>query len=250
MKFVFVLSFAALLSCSAQTAQGASPLAAGDDQPDSCVASSYQLLPEAVNLWLGTWLYYHRTTYGRDTPYGFDTPASYWTTLQNKVPDAIGVRMYYGLYKSTDTIPVLLITNVWGCSDTMPANDATPILMLGGATTVSWVSTETAATYTQSWRSLGSRKANVTSQVYAYNYSWATLNDIIDTDGLVVSFGMRTIAPEESEFEQPTDGTGGSVVYVNVLSGSDQTDKVDYSYDFTLPCPKMCGTDSPLNSEQ
>ncbi|MGD1848951.1 MAG: hypothetical protein ACFB10_26465 [Salibacteraceae bacterium] len=212
---------------------------AGDD----CSGSTFSLYGEGVRIWASGWREAHQTKEVKTLTIGTDQ----LETLRNSNPESTGLRAYYYCKGYPDTIPGLAFVNVIGCLD----DTVSQVLTIDGESgDQAWMNVSDVAPLTQNWRELSEQKSDeVHTPVYAYNYTWEVVDALYPNarNGLLyITYGLRTISPQEDDFDTDDNDQYGSVVYVNVLSNATIKSDLTSSYDFTYPCPRHCDTSSVL----
>lgn len=227
---------------------------------DTCCGARYQIYGETADLWHKTWLQLHPTL---DTDTVFHRSFTEASIVEldeligTRFPDTVqtGYRMYYGLKSAGDSIPILMMTVISYCDDVLLSRKACVMLSTtDNSADNKLIKADTASLYAARWRDFITDITIARSQVYAYNYKhaeiWEVLNDSSNTGNLAnIAFGIRSTSPAELDFEHEEENglKFGSIVYCNVLYGSETNPIDDQAFDFARPCPKLCGRLNILN---
>lgn len=244
--FLYALPLFFLISCSensepkaeaAPKAEVKTEKVATTDNP--CTKTAYQVYRKTVEMWENSW------KWDNDIP-ASDPTMSYafskekLNELRDKVSNSDGLRMYYCLVDG-NTIPSIAIVNLNGCNDNLGDGES---VLLSDEEGGHFVNTEAAAELTASWRNSAFYLNPFYVPINGYNYNWEIVTNLLGYSGnseqkLYVSFGLRTISPNDPDFE--TSGlNNGAIAMVNILHGASLLSVANHSFDFTMPCPQMC----------
>jgi hypothetical protein len=230
------------------------------DEENSCLDSDFKIYKETAYMWEKSWANTYRVATSAQVKFSYDSIKK----LRGLSLSSQGVRIYYCLMNDTDTLPSLAMVNINNCADQVTCSDGNCILFskLGTDQEEYFIDEKTLSNYRGRWQTFIDSKGEIHTPVYAYNYEWRSIEDMIDESsedpGVWIKYGLRTITPSElTEFEQDTirsDGyiITGSIVYCNITYGqspriraksretSVDSTEVNELFDFAKPCPRYC----------
>lgn len=227
---------------------------------DTCCGAKYQIFGETAELWQNTWLLLHPNQDVENPVHRTFSETSIGQLeerITNNFPenDLTGFRLYYGLENVGDSIPILLMTVISECNDLLLSRKACVLRSTtDNDTTNPLITRDLASVYAANWRELVANVEVARSQVQAYNYSNSEILDVLTDSAntaneINIRFGIRSTSPSEVDFEYQVQDSlkYGSIIYCNVLYGSDINPSIAESFDFARPCPKLCGLKNALN---
>lgn len=229
---------------------------------NECLSPDIKIFKETAYMWEKSWSNQFGTETSGRIKFSYDSIRK----LQGLESDPKGIRMYYCLMNERDTIPSLAMVNIDDtCTDLINCDDGNCILFseLDTIQNEYFINQKTLDDYTQRWRNFVNSKRDIHSPVYAYNYEWASIEDMIDPEvvapGLWVKYGLRTLSPADTlEFGQRTVQVGdatitGSIVYCNITYGQSPMISIgnrkstNELFDFAKPCPRYCNDSISMN---
>lgn len=218
----------------------------------TCDPHSYQVYRETAEMWVQSW------NWAQNLP---DTyPGLTYSFSQENLSDlkdlstaATGVRVYYVLANAGDSIPSLALVNINTCTnlDLLPENEQS--VLLSDENGGHFASPEEVCPLTQNWRTYADSKKPFYTPVYAYNYKWDLIENLQGIGlnpekELKVTLGLRTVGPTDTTFQINTISHKGSIAYVNIMHGATFFSNVEHNFDFTMPCPQYCDSESILSN--
>ena len=254
--FYCLLTFLVLASCNLKNENKsiavAKTLATSQITDTLPCFSGSQIYHETAYLWQASWATYNNEIGNGNAgePYTNSPQLNFeehrLNALQSEVVNAPnpGVLLWYILLNENDTIPSLAMQNTVSC---IIYNQSTILVAHLNGNPNSIISPADLEIYKQNWSDAGEKNLSVHTKVYGYNYSWVRIQEYIDADrdtsGIFVSYGLRTIVPDEIGYDVDSlTNKTGSVIYCNVMYGNeDEENDLSYLGDFALPCPTYCG---------
>ena len=228
------------------------------EEVSECLSSDFKIYGETALMWEKSWA----TNFGMESSAQIKFSQENLKTLKSLESEAPGLRLYYCLINPSDTIPALAMVNIDNsCTDLFNCKDVNCVLLSEpGNANEYFIDEGTLNTYHERWKAHINAKGDIHTPVYAYNYEWSNIENIIDTTvdapGIWVKYGLRTLSPTEFiEYGREAIRSGddiitGSIVYCNILYGKDQIsrnrtseeddDDDDELFDFAKPCPRYC----------
>lgn len=222
------------------------------DTPVTCNPQSYQVYKKTAEMWVQSWNWDHNypDSYPGRT-YSFS--AENLETLKGLSNEENGLRIYYILENASDTIPSLAIVNIATCSnlDLIEENEA--CVLIADEDGGHFSTPVEVCPQTSRWRAYADSKKPIYTPVYAYNYNWSlveNLQGIVSNpqDELKVTLGLRTVGPTDTSFQINSLTHKGSIGYVNILHATTLLANAEHNFDFTMPCPQYCDSQSALSN--
>ena len=221
-----------------------------------CFTTDVSIAPEGVLFWEAAWYKYYGIDSKQDTANQRFFSGDFINQITNGLSDPNaqgGYRVYYGLESPQDTIPILVMVAVdTNCND-MYTTDLNSNVIVTMKDTQFVCSMDYAEYYTSKWNTYNDENPWIETIIHAYNYDLASVQNLLTPDangesGLTFEFGLRTLAPQETCFNQNSTDYG-SIMYCNLVYGlNSNTSNGQDRMDFAMPCPKMCDSnDSPLS---
>lgn len=234
-------------SATSEITKSSSPKA---DISNSCF-SSYNIYEETAFIWQSSWVTYYDEYRGAeydDSPQ-FQFEEVKLNALYSEVSSLSdpGIIIWYVMTDQNDPYPSLAMQNTASCNI---ANQGTILMSHRDGSPNTIISQANLDTYKANWISDGDKNPSVYTEVYGYNYSWASVRSLMaentSSSGIYINYGLRTIGPDESEyFEANATNLTGSVVYCNVIYDSPiEVSPRAMLDDFAMPCPRFCGDSS------
>lgn len=240
------------ISSSMETKEASEPKVLSENSSSTCDPHSYQVYRTTAEMWVQSWIWANKlpSTHAGLT-YSFSKENL--ETLKGLASQANGLRIYYILAQPGDTIPSVALVNINTCSNLDLIEENEDCVLVSDENGGYFTSPEDVCPQAEGWRSFADSKKPFYTPVYAYNYKW-DLVSILQGIGnnpekeLKVTLGLRTVGPADTIFQINSISHTGSIAYVNILHGATFFSNVQHNFDFTMPCPQYCDSESVLSN--
>ncbi|OUR98134.1 hypothetical protein A9Q86_13825 [Flavobacteriales bacterium 33_180_T64] len=216
---------------------------------ENCLDLDSNIYLQTAIIWKESWKFEHPDY--KKTPPVFPFSKENLLKLKQHDTSADGVRIYYILKDTLQTVPSLAIVNMTSCIVADECETPNCVLVSEINKNVdTFISHDDFTTYRDNWVKKADEKEKnhpIYTAVYAYNYSWGKIVETSETgdNGIWIQYGLRTLGPLDSRLymeDSEIRSTTGNIVYCNIIYQRHPDISTQDSFDFAKPCPRACNT--------
>ena len=165
------------------------------------------------------------------------------------------MRIYFAL-RPGSVLPDLALVNVIECKDSYSDTNGDILVSNNHERGNEWCNGDSVYNWVQNWVDTIGGQDSLYVPVYGYNYDWDVIWDAAidhksrDTVGLSIRQVLHAVSPYDTSYQHPPAQPGedpgiqmaGYLAYNLLLTHvNDTAGGARNSYDFSMPCPRLCG---------